>query len=127
MTPSRFCAVGLLAAALLGLWAWPAPGLPGAVVLLCAVGFFGSSYPLMIAHGRSYFPHHLAGRGVTFLNFLAMGGAGLAQIASSRIAGAAASAAPENPAAPYGAIFLFFALLIAAACVPYAFTRDRLD
>ena len=117
----------LLAAALLALWAWPAAGLPGAVALLCAVGFFGSSYPLMMAHGRSYFPHHLAGRGVTFLNFLAMGGAGLAQIASSRIAGAAASAAPQNPAAPYAAIFLFFALTVAMACFPYAFARDRLD
>lgn len=65
-----------LAAALFGICAWRSAGLDLAVVLLCAVGFFGSSYPLMIAYGRSFFPHHLAGRGVTFLNFAAMGGAG---------------------------------------------------
>ena len=117
----------LLAAALLALWARPAPGLPVATTLLCAVGFFGTSFPLMVAHGRSHFPPHLAGRGVTFLNLLAIGGAGLAQIASGRIAGAAAAAAPDDPTAPYAAIFLFFALLTLAGCLVYAFADDRLD
>ena len=89
----------------------PARGRGSAVAaaLLCAVGFFGMSFPLMVAHGRSHFPPHLAGRGVTFLNLLAIGGAGLAQIASGPIARATAAAAPESPAAPYAAIFLFFA------------------
>ena len=94
--------------------------------LLCAVGFFGSSYPLMIAHGRSFFPHHLAGRGVTFLNFLAMGGAGLAQIASGWLY-AAAAAEPADGARPYAAVFLFFGLLVLAGCAVYLFTHDRLD
>ena len=96
------------------------------MALLCAVGFFGMSFPLMVAHGRSHFPPHLAGRGVTFLNLLAIGGAGLAQIASGRLA-AAAAAAPETPAAPYAAIFLFFAALTLAGCLVYAFADDRLD
>ena len=116
-----------LAAALLALWAWPAAGLWPAAALLCAVGFFGSSFPLMVAHGRSHFPPHLAGRGVTFLNLLAIGGAGIAQIASGRLAGAVAAAAPERPAAPYAAIFLFFAPLTLAGCLAYAFADDRLD
>lgn len=116
-----------LAAALLAVWAWPAAGLGLAVALLCAVGLFGSSYPLMIAHGRSFFPHHLAGRGVTFLNLLAMGGAGLAQIASGRVYAAASAAGPADAAAPYAAVFLFFGLLVLAGSVPYAFARDRLD
>ena len=75
----------LLAAALLTLWARPGAGLASAAAALCAVGFFGMSFPLMVAHGRSHFPPHLAGRGVTFLNLLAIGGAGLAQIASGRL------------------------------------------
>ncbi len=116
-----------LAAALLALWAWPAAGLTAAVVLLCAVGFFGSSFPLMIAHGRSFFPAHLAGRGVTFLNMLAIGGAGLAQIASGRLFAAAKAGAGGDPAAPYATIFLFFGLLIVVGIVPYLFARDRLD
>ena len=116
-----------LAAALLGLWAWPAAELGLAVALLCAVGFFGSSYPLMIAHGRSFFPHHLAGRGVTFLNLLAMGGAGLAQIASGRVYAAATTGRPADAPAAHAAVFLFFGLLVLVACVPYTFARDRLD
>jgi MFS family permease len=115
-----------LAGALLGLWAWPAAGLGVAVALLCAVGFFGSSYPLMIAHGRSFFPHHLAGRGVTFLNLLAMGGAGIAQIASGRLYARAATE-PVDAADPYAAVFLFFGVLVLAGCAAYVFTRDRLD
>ena len=55
----------LLAAALFGLAAWPAAGLAPAVALLCAVGFFGASYPLLMAHGRSFFPPHLTGRAVS--------------------------------------------------------------
>ena len=115
-----------LAAALLGLWAWPAAGLGLTIGLLCAVGFFGSSFPLMIAYGRSFFPHHLAGRGVTFLNFVAMGGAGITQIASGWIY-ASTAAGPENAADRYAAVFLFFGLLTLAGCAVYAFARDRLD
>lgn len=116
-----------LAAALLALWAWPTASLGTAVVLLCAVGFFGSSFPLMIAHGRSFFPPHLAGRGVTFLNMLAIGGAGLAQIASGRLFAAVHGAAPADPAAPYAAIFLFFAAITLIGLVPYVFAPDRVD
>jgi MFS family permease len=115
-----------LAAALLGLWAWPTTGLGISVSLLCAVGFFGSSYPLMIAYGRSFFPHHLAGRGVTFLNFIAMGGAGVAQIASGWLYAASATE-PENATGPYATAFLFFGLLVLAGCAAYVFTHDRLD
>lgn len=117
----------MLAGALLGLWAWPTAGLGLAVTLLCIVGFAGSSYPLMIAHGRSFFPDHFAGRGVTFLNFLAMGGAGIAQIASGRIYTAAASAQPESIAGPYATVFLAFGLLVLIGCIPYFFASDRLD
>jgi predicted MFS family arabinose efflux permease len=117
----------LLVAALLLLWSRPDGGLVTAVALLCAVGFFGMSFPLMVAHGRSHFPPHLAGRGVTFLNLLAIGGAGLAQMASGRIAAAAAAAAPAEPTAPYAAIFLFFAALTFAGCLVYLFADDRLD
>jgi hypothetical protein len=117
----------LLAAALLGLAAWPAGGVVPAVTLLCAVGFFGASFPVMVAHGRSFFPPHLVGRGVTFMNLLAIGGAGLAQIASGRLYAAVEAARPDDPAAPFAAIFLFFGAMLVAAIVPYAFTRDRLD
>lgn len=117
----------MLAATLFVLAAWPATGVWTATALLCAVGFFGASFPMMIAHGRSHFPPHLVGRGVTFLNLLAIGGAGLAQIASGRVSGAAAAAAPASTTAPFTAIFLFFGLLTLAGCAVYLFADDRLD
>jgi MFS family permease len=117
----------LLAAALLALAAWADAGLAPAVLLLCAVGFCGASYPLMMAHGRSFFPPHLAGRAVSFLNLATIGGAGVAQVASGRLHAAVAAARPDSPTASYAATFLFFGLLVLAGCLPYAFTRDRLD
>jgi hypothetical protein len=78
----------------------------------------------MMAYGRSFFPHHLAGRGVTFLNLVAMGGAGIAQIASGWLYAASESA---NATDPYATVFLFFGLLVLAGCAVYVFTRDRLD
>jgi MFS family permease len=61
----------------LGLLPWL--GWQAAAALLIAIGFFGLTYSLMLSHGRPFFPEHLLGRGVTFLNFLAIGGAGLLQ------------------------------------------------
>lgn len=117
----------LLAAALFGLAAWPAAGLAPAVALLCAVGFFGASYPLLMAHGRSFFPPHLTGRAVSYLNLVTIGGAAIAQITSGRLHAAVHAARPDSPTAHFAATFLFFGLLVAAGCVPYAFSRDRLD
>lgn len=117
----------LLAVTLVALAAWPAVGLLPAVVLLCGVGFFGASYPLLMAHGRSFFPPHLAGRAVSFLNLATIGGAALAQVASGPLHAAVHAARPGSATAPYAATFLFFGLLVAAGCLPYAFSRDRLD
>jgi hypothetical protein len=38
----------------------------------------------MLSHGRQFFPDHLLGRGVTCLNFLAIGGAGVLQALSGQ-------------------------------------------
>jgi MFS family permease len=117
---------GLGAAALLALGLAPGQGVATAAVLLAALGFFGSSFPLMMAHARSYFPPGLIGRGVTLANLIAIGGVGLMQIVSGRLHGelVAAGAAPE---AAYGALFLFFGLLLAIAVAVYLLTEDRLD
>ncbi|MES2539911.1 MAG: MFS transporter, partial [Pseudomonadota bacterium] len=53
---------------LFGLW-WFAAAPPAmATALLIAAGFFGASFPIVLAHGRSFVPPHLTGRGVTLLN-----------------------------------------------------------
>jgi MFS family permease len=62
---------------MLGLWTAMPVALASAV--LVGIGFFGLSYSLLLSHGRPFFPDHLLGRGVTLLNFLSIGGAGVMQ------------------------------------------------
>lgn len=109
---------------LLVLWAVPVPGFWAAALLLAAVGLFGASFPMMVAHGRSFFPPHLMGRGVTLLNLCSIGGVGLLQTISGRVHAAAPAAPPE---AAYQALFLFFGLLLLAGCLIYLFAPDRTD
>lgn len=112
------------AACMLALWAWPATGYWTSVALLSAVGVLGLSFPLIMAHGRSFFPPHLLGRGVTLLNMFSIGGVGLMQVASRQVYAAAPASPPE---AAFSALFLFFGLALLAGCAIYAFSRDRLD
>jgi predicted MFS family arabinose efflux permease len=111
---------------LLALWAAPDAGVMQAAALLACLGFFGTSFVLVMAHGRSYFPPHLVGRGISLLNLLSIGGAGVLQMASGRLH-AASSARGLPPAEVYGSLFLFFALLLIAGGAIYLFSRDRLD
>lgn len=103
---------------------FPLAGFWQAAILLAAVGFFGASFPMMMAHGRSYFPPHLTGRGVTFLNLCSIGGVGILQVLSGRVHANAPSAPPE---AAYQTLFLFFAILLLVGCIVYAFAKDRTD
>lgn len=120
---------GNLAVALcLGLLAlWPDGSVARSALLLAGVGFFGASYPMVLAHGRAFFPHHLAGRGVTIVNLMGIGGAGLLQIASGRLFAVLDGAPDAAPAAGYAAIFLFFAVLVLIGTVIYMLSQDRLD
>ncbi|MBM1815782.1 MFS transporter [Pseudosulfitobacter pseudonitzschiae] len=118
----NFTGNALTAAVVLTLWAMPQPGMWTAVALMCAVGLFGASFPVMIAHGRSFVPPHLTGRGVTLLNLFGIGGVGLMQFASGRLH---AGAQGGDVAAPYAAIFGFFGLALVAGLAVYLFSRDN--
>ncbi len=109
---------------LLGLWAF-ADGPPMLTAgLLVAAGLFGASFPMVVAHGRAFIPQHMMGRGVTLLNLFGIAPIGLAQIATGRIH----AATPADPAAaPYEAVFLFFAVTTAIGLVIYLWSRDRTD
>lgn len=103
---------------------FPLAGFWQAAILLAAVGFFGASFPMMMAHGRSYIPPHLTGRGVTFLNLCSIGGVGILQVLSGRVHASAPAVPPE---AAYQTLFLFFAILLLIGCIIYAFAKDRTD
>ena len=113
------CALGILALAL-----WIDAGVWIAIALLALIGLTGITYPVIIAHGRAFFPPHLTGRGVTFLNLCAMGGIGVMQSISGQLhtqfQGASASL-------PYQIIFAFFGLSLLVGIGVYLFSRDSMD
>ena len=106
------------------LWAAPTAGGWTTLLLLAGVGFFGASFPMVIAHGRALFPHNLVGRGVTLLNLFGIGTTGIMQVLTGRLFNATTA---TTAAAPYAALFAFFGLVLAAGLAVYAFSRDRTD
>ncbi|MGA0542023.1 MFS transporter [Neotabrizicola sp. VNH66] len=110
---------------LCGLWFWPqvSPGL--ALVMFMGLGFFGSTFPIVIAHARAFFPPHLVGRGVTLVNFFGIAAVGIAQEATGRLHAAREGAA--DPALPFTAVFAFFAIAVGAGLLVYLFAQDRTD
>jgi predicted MFS family arabinose efflux permease len=117
--PGNLLATG----ALFSLWAWPDASVSLSIALLAALGLFGASFGVVMAHGRALFPAHLAGRGVTLLNLFGIGGAGLMQVATGRIF----SATSGPPAEAYSTIFLTFGITLLAGCIVYLWSQDRTD
>jgi MFS family permease len=101
------------------------------VALLAGVGFFGASFPMVMAHGRAFLPPHLTGRGVSLINLFGIGGAGVMQIITGRIhtaltpSDAVVNSVP--PSAPYAALFAFYAALTVVGLAVYLLSRDRTD
>lgn len=104
---------------------WPQAPVWAPIAMMAGIGFFGASFPVVIAHGRAFVPPHLVGRGVTLLNFFGIGGVGLMQFVSGRIHAQIAGSA--DAAAPYVALFAFFAATLLIGCLIYLFSRDSLD
>lgn len=94
-----------------------------AVMLTVLIGFFGGSYAVLIAHGKAFIPARLTGRGVTLMNFFAIGGVGLMQITSG-VAFESWSSLGDSPLSGYQAVFLLYALALATVLLIYAFSLD---
>lgn len=103
---------------------WPTPPLPAATALLAILGAAGTTYGLLMAHGRTFLPDHLLGRGITVLNFLFIGGGVLVQLLSGAVADAMRAAGTPPPAI-YATIHLGFAVALAAVTAIYAFAREK--
>lgn len=115
---------GNLCVAVLLLWFFAVPpgGLALAIAIFAAIGFFGASYPAVIAHGRGFLPPHLMGRGVTLLNLFGMGGAGVIQFASGPTH--VALSVQMGAQAAFGVLFAIFAAAILLGITAYAFSRE---
>lgn len=117
----------LMLACLLGLYAQVSSDTWVTVALLAGVGFFGASFPMVMAHGRAFLPPHLTGRGVSLINLFGIGAAGLMQIITGRIHTALSAPETAQASAPYAALFLFYAGLVVVGLAVYLFSRDRRD
>ncbi|KFE36772.1 MFS transporter [Thioclava atlantica] len=115
----------VLALALAGLWLVPGQSLWLATALLAAIGFFGASFPVIMAHGRSFYPPHLTGRGVTLHNMFSITGVAAMQFASRPVFDAAS--AGHATGASYGLLFAFFLVPVVIGLAFYIFARDTGD
>ena len=97
-----------------------------AVTLFTVIGFFGMSFPMIVAHGRAFAPPHIAGRGVTLMNLSPISGVGFFQVLSGKIQ-AAEIASGITGAARYSNILLLMSVLIGVSLLIYAFSQDNLD
>lgn len=115
--------------AMLGCFAlalWPLAGVVPSVAMFCVVGMFGLSFPLIMAHGRSFIPAHLVGRGVTLMNLFSIGGVGVFQVLTGRLH-QVNLAQSSGPAGSYPLLFGFFGMMMLAGLAVYLFSQDRLD
>ena len=106
--------------------AWLATGLPASVtmtsILFVLIGFFGTSYAVLTAHGKAFVPLEMTGRGVTLMNFFAIGGVGLLQWLGGYVV--TRQTVTGDPQAGYQALFMLYATTLALALLIYAFARD---
>jgi len=92
----------------------------GLIAWFVIFGFLCAFGPVLIAHGRSLFPLHLVGRGLTILNIGSMGGTFLVQVVSGFVIGLFPTAADGGYALDaYRTVFALQAGLIVLACIAY--------
>ena len=110
------CCVSL--AVLFGLYAFGSASASLSLALYTLLGFSGMSYAILLAHARMFFPAHLLGRGVTTMNFLSIGGAGLLQFVSGAFV-EQRLATGLGPDQVYGALHGLIAILLLGAFLLY--------
>ena len=96
----------------------------GAAGLFALVGGTGFTYAILMAHARGFFPDHLVGRGMTFVNFLFIAGAGAIQWGSGAFV-AAQRAAGQSPAAAFANMHWLFAALLIVSTAIYLAAPER--
>lgn len=112
------------AAGFMALAIWPEAGSAAAVSFLAVIGGFGMTYGVLMAHAAAYFPEHLLGRGITFMNFLFIGGAGLIQLLSGVYVSAMARQG-LSAADIYAWLHFALGLALALSLIIYLFSREH--
>lgn len=100
------------------LWRFGGSGLWVSGACFAVIGLFAASFPVLVAHGRAFFPPHLIGRGVTLMNLFGIGGVGVTQFIAARLFDS------SPPEAGYSAVFLFYAVLASVGIAIYLFSKE---
>lgn len=109
---------------LLALAAVPKPSFAAALTLLILLCFIGSYGPVLVAHTRSLFPDHLAGRGATTGNIAQLLGSVGLPLTTGLLPLAFPSIGAGYAPAAYQLIFLFIAVCLAAGLACYGTAAD---
>lgn len=96
----------------------------GSVALFSIIGATGFTYAILMAHARQFFPGHLVGRGMTFVNFLFIAGAAAVQSGSGWFI-AAQNAGGRDAVAAFANLHWAFAALLLVSTAIYLFTPER--
>ena len=97
---------------------------PAAAVAFVVLGLAGVTYAVLMEHARQFMPGHLIGRGITFMNFAFIGGAGLVQWISGHAVKEMLRAGTV-PTLAYQHLFVGFAVIVALPLALYAFAPAR--
>jgi hypothetical protein len=115
IVPGALASISLLGALAL------IPGLPAAAAVTLLILFTAvTAYAVVIvAHGRSLFPDHLIGRGVTTVNIAQVTGLTVLPLVTGPIVGAFPAPGAVSPEIAYRWAFGAIALMLAAGLVVY--------
>ena len=111
--------VQLCALALLAFVPFAAPLTPA--ILFAVIGGFGLTYGLQMSHARGLMPEHLTGRGVALMNFFAIIGVGLMQIAGGGLLDGAKATSQQSA---YGMMFLAYAVMLAVSLIAFMLSKN---
>ena len=88
------------------------------LAVFLVIGLFGVTYAVVMAHARAFMSPQEIGRGVTFMNFVFMGGAGVMQWLSGRLVNTLGRHGYDAPVT-FGWLFVFMGVVLAAALAVY--------
>ena len=108
----------LVVLAFIGLSLWGRDSARLSVALFIAIGLFGITYAVVMAHARAFMTAQEIGRGVTFMNFLFMGGAGVVQFVSGRLVNGLAARGFDPPTS-FAWLFAFMGAALAVTLALY--------
>jgi len=92
-------------------------------IWLTVFGVLPAFLPVLIAHGRSFLPPHLVGRGMTLFNIGTMGGTFVVQLASGALIDLFPAQAGVYPLDAYRLVFAVQAVAIMVASAAYLTVR----